>query len=230
MTTWLHEWLFRRPSREDSRCRRTRDLQEPGGPHFWREPLLGEALREESRSRRIPSPEEKPRTCSEAGRESHEAAGGGPEAEAFRHPPRAPRLHTRPHEALGGSLDDLTRHSPAWIKQEKGGRSATERDEFQRAAWRVMVAAAVESERLLFVDECGVHTSLAPIYGYAPRDERIHLPVPRNRGKNTTLLSSMTLDGMGPSLAVEGATTARVFETYVSRRCSCPACVRDRSW
>src|SRR5215216_4344723 len=94
MTTWLHEWLFRRPSREDSRCRRTRDLQEPGGPHLRREPLLGEALREESRPRRISSPEEEPRICSEAGRESHEAAGGGPEAEAFRHPPRAPQLHT----------------------------------------------------------------------------------------------------------------------------------------
>jgi transposase len=80
-----------------------------------------------------------------------------------------------------------------------------------------MVAAAVEPERVLFVDECGVHTSLAPIYGYAPRDERLHLPVPRNRGKNTTLLSSMTTGGMGPSLAVEGATTARVFETYVEK-------------
>jgi len=79
------------------------------------------------------------------------------------------------------------------------------------------VAWAVEPERLLFVDECGVHTSLAPIYGYAPRNERLHLPVPRNRGKNTTLLSSMTTGGMGPSLAVEGATTARVFETYVEK-------------
>lgn len=80
-----------------------------------------------------------------------------------------------------------------------------------------MVAAAVEPERLVFVDECGVHTSLAPVYGYAPKGERLHLPVPRNRGKNTTLLSSMTTDGMGPSLAVEGATTARVFETYVEK-------------
>ena len=70
---------------------------------------------------------------------------------------------------------------------------------------------------LLFVDECGVHTSLAPIYGYAPRGERLYLSVPRNRGKNTTLLSSMTTGGMGPSLAVEGATTARVFETYVEK-------------
>ena len=80
-----------------------------------------------------------------------------------------------------------------------------------------MVAAAVEPERLLFVDECGTHTSLAPIYGYAPRGERLHLSVPRSRGKNTTLLSSMTTEGMGPSLTVEGSTTARVFETYVEK-------------
>jgi transposase len=81
----------------------------------------------------------------------------------------------------------------------------------------VRVAAAVEPERLLFVDECGTHTSLAPIYGYAPRGERLRLSVPRKRGKNTTLLSSMTVEGMGPSLTVEGATTARVFETYVEK-------------
>jgi transposase len=41
--------------------------------------------------------------------------------------------------------------------------------------------------------------------------------VPRSRGKNTTLLSSMTIEGMGPSLTVEGSTTARVFETYVEK-------------
>jgi hypothetical protein len=86
-----------------------------------------------------------------------------------------------------------------------------------RATWQVMVAVVVKPERLVFVDECGTHTSLAPIYGYAPRGERLRLSVPRKRGKNTTLLSSMTLSGMGPSLAVEGSTTARVFETYVEK-------------
>ena len=79
------------------------------------------------------------------------------------------------------------------------------------------MAEEIVAERLVFVDECGTHTSLAPIYGYAPRGERLYLPVPRGRGKNTTLLSSMTLCGMGPSLTVEGATTARVFETYVEK-------------
>jgi transposase len=86
-----------------------------------------------------------------------------------------------------------------------------------RAAWRMMVAAVVAPERLVFVEECGTHTSMAPIHGYAPKGERVRLSVPRGRGKNTTLLSSMTLCGMGPSLAVEGATTARVFETYVEK-------------
>ena len=81
----------------------------------------------------------------------------------------------------------------------------------------MMVAAVVEPERLVFVDECGTHTSMAPIYGYAPKGERLRLSVPRKRGKNTTLLSSMTIEGMGPSMAVEGATTAGVFEAYVRK-------------
>jgi hypothetical protein len=55
-----------------------------------------------------------------------------------------------------------------------------------------MVAAMVEPERLIFVDECGTHTSLAPIYGYAPKGERLRLSVPRMQGKNSILLSSMT--------------------------------------
>jgi transposase len=39
--------------------------------------------------------------------------------------------------------------------------------------------------------------------------------VPRNRGKNTTLLASMSVEGMGPSLAVEGVTDRKVFEAYI---------------
>jgi transposase len=47
--------------------------------------------------------------------------------------------------------------------------------------------------------------------------ERAFFEIPRNRGKNTTLLTSMTTGGMGPSMAVEGATTTRVSETYVEQ-------------
>jgi hypothetical protein len=94
------------------------------------------------------------------------------------HPSRSLRLHRGHHGTLGESLHDVPRHSPHRSYQEKGGRVATERDEeFERAAWRVMVAAMVEPERLIFVDECGTHTSLSPIYGYAPRGERLYVSV-----------------------------------------------------
>jgi len=55
------------------------------------------------------------------------------------------------------------------------------------------------------------------LYARAPRGERAYAKVPRNRGKNTTLLASMTSGGMGPCLAVEGATTRAVFEAYVEQ-------------
>jgi transposase len=67
----------------------------------------------------------------------------------------------------------------------------------------------------MFADECGTHTSLAPVYGYCPKGERLRLSVPRNRGPNTTLLASMSLEGMGPAMAVNGSTTAEVFEAYL---------------
>ena len=41
--------------------------------------------------------------------------------------------------------------------------------------------------------------------------------MPRNRAKNTTLLASMTTEGMGPCVAVVGSTTRVVFETFVER-------------
>jgi transposase len=94
---------------------------------------------------------------------------------------------------------------------------ALERDEFLRAAWRVMVAEQVETERLVFVDEMGTNTSLSPVYAWAPKGQRSYWSVPRNRGANTTVLSSMSVEGMGPSLTVEGATTSVVFEAYVEQ-------------
>lgn len=80
-----------------------------------------------------------------------------------------------------------------------------------------MVAGEFEARDFVFVDECGSHTSLSPIYGYSPRGERLVLEVPRNRGKNTTLLASLTTEGIGECLAVEGATTKVLFEAYVER-------------
>jgi len=46
------------------------------------------------------------------------------------------------------------------VEPKKISVGASERDEFLRAAWRVVVAAATRPERLVFVDEMGTNTSL----------------------------------------------------------------------
>jgi transposase len=79
-----------------------------------------------------------------------------------------------------------------------------------------MVMASIEPERFVFVDECSSNTSLAPLYGWSRRAERVHQKAPRNWGKNITLLSSIGKKmGMGASLVVEGSTNRAVFETYL---------------
>jgi transposase len=72
----------------------------------------------------------------------------------------------------------------------------------------VMVAgeAGIDAKRLVFVDEMGTNTSLAPLYGWSRRGRRAYLKAPRNWGTNLTLLASITL---------EGATTREVFEAYL---------------
>ena len=80
-----------------------------------------------------------------------------------------------------------------------------------------MVATTLDVRRLVFVDECGTHTSLAPLYAWAPCGRRAYAKVARNRGKNTALLVSISVEGMGPCVVVEGTTTAEVFEAYVEQ-------------
>jgi hypothetical protein len=52
--------------------------------------------------------------------------------------------------------------------------------------------STLDAQRLVFVDEMGTNTSLGPIYAYSLRGHRAYAKVPRNRGPNTTLLSSMS--------------------------------------
>ncbi len=94
---------------------------------------------------------------------------------------------------------------------------ASERDEWLRAAWKTTVANELDAQRLVFVDEMGTNTSLTPIYAWAPKGRRAYSKVPRNRGPNTTLLASITTEGMGPCVAVVGSITRAAFEAYVEQ-------------
>jgi hypothetical protein len=65
-----------------------------------------------------------------------------------------------------------------------------------RAAWRLTVAGETDAERLVFVDEMGANVSLCPTYAWSRRGERASGSAPRNWGKNVTLLSSITAEGI----------------------------------
>src|SRR3712207_7776408 len=98
---------------------------------------------------------------------------------------------------------------------KKGSLGAAERDEFLRAGWRLLVAGEVDADRLVFVDEMGTNVSLSPLYAWSRKGQRAFGSAPRNWGKNVMLLASITRRGLCPCLAVKGATTREVFETYL---------------
>lgn len=70
--------------------------------------------------------------------------------------------------------------------------------------------------KLVVLDECGAHLDLTRTYAYAPRGQRAIGVVPRNRGRSTTLIASLSLAGIGPSLMLSGGVTCEAFWYYIS--------------
>ena len=97
---------------------------------------------------------------------------------------------------------------------QKKSPVASERDEEARGLWRWLVTR-FDLRRLVFVDESGTHISMDRLRSRAPRGERAYGKVSKNRGKNLTLIASMSLYGMGESMCIEGGTDARALEAYV---------------
>ena len=102
------------------------------------------------------------------------------------------------------------------LDAQKKTLAASERREEDRASFREQVKP-LDAKRLVFVDESGSNVALTPLYARAPRGQRAGGSVPRNRGKNTTLLASLSMEGIGASMLLEGATTAAAFEIYLQQ-------------
>lgn len=75
----------------------------------------------------------------------------------------------------------------------------------------------VAADQLVFVDESGANITLTPRYGRAPRGQRCTGQVPRNWGKNTTLMAAMTLEGMQTAAVIEGSMDRPVFDQFVAQ-------------
>ena len=87
------------------------------------------------------------------------------------------------------------------VQPKKRSLGAGERDEFLRAAWRVLFAGRVEAWRLVFVDEMGVNTALSAIYAWSRRGHRAHAKVGLTPEDGHTRVSDMKADEGGPRSA-----------------------------
>jgi transposase len=110
--------------------------------------------------------------------------------------------------------DDGSGHQANGLDAKKKTLGATERNEEARAAWREHLKQ-LDARKLVVIDECGSNISLTPLDARAPKGSRASGSVPRNRGKNTTLIAALSFAGMGESMIMEGAANAAAFERDV---------------
>jgi transposase len=70
---------------------------------------------------------------------------------------------------------------------------------------------------VVVVDACGTHRAMTPRYSRAPRGERAVGAAPRNRGRATTRLASLSLAGMGAAMTIAGGTDQAVVAADVEQ-------------
>jgi len=83
-----------------------------------------------------------------------------------------------------------------------------------RAAWPVDEEAGVGGlapERPVFLDECGVLTGMARLYGRSPRGTRAPGTAPCGSWTRLSVLGALGHEGMLAAMGVEGATSGAVF-------------------
>lgn len=115
----------------------------------------------------------------------------------------------------GQSRDDESGDHPAVrVDPEKKSIRAQERNEARRAAWREQTRG-IDPARYVWIDEVGSHLGMTRRYSRAPRGQRAYGTAPGSRGKNRTLITALTLAGIGPGLLLDEAITRETFDGYI---------------
>ena len=69
----------------------------------------------------------------------------------------------------------------------------------------------VAPERLVFLDECGVLTTMSRLYGRSPRGTRACASAPFGHWTRVTVLGALGAEGIVGAMGVEAATSGAVF-------------------
>lgn len=141
-----------------------------------------------------------------------------PQLEA--HPDATLQEHCRLWEAQTGMKVSISTMSDAihrlkWTWKKKTVE-ASERKEEERQAFREKVKD-LDAKKCRVIDETGSNMALTRRYGRAPKGKRAKGSVPRNRGKNVTLISDLSLAGLGELFIIDGAADGDLFEAYIEQ-------------
>jgi transposase len=89
-----------------------------------------------------------------------------------------------------------------------------------RADWWTDDAAGIGGiapERLVFLDESAVLTSMARRYGRSPRGQRAYAKVPFGNWKRLSVLSALDSEGFLATMSIQAATDGDTFAAYLEQ-------------
>ncbi len=75
----------------------------------------------------------------------------------------------------------------------------------------------VAPRRLVFLDECGVLTTMSRLHGRSPRGTRACASAPFGHWTRVTVLGALGAEGIMGAMGVEAATSGAVFHAYLDR-------------
>lgn len=84
----------------------------------------------------------------------------------------------------------------------------------RRKLWRA-AQPFIDPESLVFLDETGVNTKMARLYGWAPVGERCRDHVPFGHWKTMTFVAGLRLTGMTAPWVLDGPMDGDAFRVYI---------------
>ena len=89
-----------------------------------------------------------------------------------------------------------------------------------RAAWK-RGQAALDAGKLVFIDETGTTTKMAPLYGRGKKGSRVIGRVPHGNWKTTTFVAGLRQDAITAPFVIAHAMNGAIFIEYL-RQCLVP--------
>ncbi len=85
-----------------------------------------------------------------------------------------------------------------------------------RARWRE-TAPNWDPRQLVFLDETGLNTKMARLYGRAPRSARCHSSVPHGHWSTSTFIAALRHDQLSAPWLLDGPMDRAAFTTYIEQ-------------